>query len=96
MNLFSEPDLSSGLMLAPRVGPLRHFVRWSPDERLAFLPDGPRCVGLGITVGRERCPVCRGVIVHPDGTAQEMESPCHRSALTPRWCCLRETKERRR
>lgn len=87
--LFNQSSVGHGSILVPAAAPMRHFVRWSPAERLAFLPDGRRSVAVGVVETRERCPVCRAPVVHTNGTAQEDPDRRFRAAVTPTWCCLR-------
>lgn len=83
------PDIGKGAMLVPVLGPVLHFVRWSPRERLAFLADGRSGIGIGVAVTQERCPLCRAPVVHQSGSAVHDPRRRYLSAFTPVWCCLR-------
>lgn len=48
------PDIGKGGILVPAIGPVLHFVRWSPKERLAFLADGRSGIGICVAVTQER------------------------------------------
>lgn len=95
MNLFGDFTIGRGAILVPKVGPMVHYVRWSPKEMLAFLDDGKRGVAVGVEATRERCPDCKGWIVHQDGTAEEDPARRFRSHVTPHWCCLRDERRKR-
>ncbi len=92
MNLFDDTTIGRRARAVPTHGPMRHFVRWSPSERLAFLPDGALGVALGVEATRERCRECKGWIVHADHSAWQDPAKRFRSEVTPHWCCLREAK----
>lgn len=83
------PDIGKGAMLVPVIGPVLHFVRWSPRERLAFLADGRSGIGICVEVTRERCPLCLAPVVNPTHGAVNDPARRYRSAATPVWCCLR-------